>query len=154
MSRRQALAKTAVLLARNTGAELCEDEPVLDSQRNAHFLERRPLQIIRAKGAEVALCVPTRRAAKRLPESTGLEARTIHLLLEADPKTGGFKRGEEHPLGCGLLVVDETSMVDVLLMPALLKALPEQVALLMVGNVDQLSSAEPGQCWRMWSPQE
>ena len=103
------------------------------------------LKIIRAKGVEVALCAPTGRAAKRLTESTGLEGRTIHRLLEADPKTGGFKRGEEHPLDCGLLVVDEASMVDVPLMRALLKALPDQAALLVVGDVDQLPSVGPGQ---------
>ncbi len=103
------------------------------------------LKIIRAKGVEVALCAPTGRAAKRLTESTGLEGRTIHRLLESDPKTGGFKRSEEHPLDCGLLVVDEASMVDVLLMRALLKALPDQAALLVVGDVDQLPSVGPGQ---------
>ena len=103
------------------------------------------LRIIRAKGVAVALCAPTGRAAKRLSESTGLEARTIHRLLETDPKTGGFKRGEAHPLDCDLLVVDEASMVDVLLMRALLKALPDQAALLVVGDVDQLPSVGPGQ---------
>ena len=74
------------------------------------------LKVLGAKGVDVALCAPTGRAAKRLTESTGLVARTIHRLLEADPKTGGFKRGEAHPLDCGLLVVDECSMVDVPLM--------------------------------------
>jgi exodeoxyribonuclease V alpha subunit len=103
------------------------------------------LKIIRAKGIEVALCAPTGRAAKRLTESTGLEGRTIHRLLESDPKTGGFKCCEEHPLDCALLVVDEASMVDVLLMRALLKALPDQAALLIVGDVDQLPSVGPGQ---------
>jgi ATP-dependent exoDNAse (exonuclease V) alpha subunit len=77
------------------------------------------LRILTAKGVEVALCAPTGRAAKRLSESTGLEAQTIHRLLETDPKTGGFKRDEAHPLACDLLVVDETSMVDVPLMRAL-----------------------------------
>ncbi len=103
------------------------------------------LQVLRAKDVEVGLCAPTGRAAKRLSESTGLEARTIHRLLEADPKTGGFKRGEETPLGCELLVVDETSMVDVPLMRALLRALPDEAALLLVGDVDQLPSVGPGQ---------
>jgi exodeoxyribonuclease V alpha subunit len=103
------------------------------------------LQVLRAKGVEVALCAPTGRAAKRLSESTRLEARTIHRLLEADPKTGGFKRGEESPLPCQLLVVDETSMVDVPLMRALLRALPNDAALLLVGDVDQLPSVGPGQ---------
>jgi len=103
------------------------------------------LKVIGAKGVAMALCAPTGRAAKRLSESTGLEARTIHRLLEADPKAGGFKRGEEHPLDCQLLVVDETSMVDVPLMRALLKALPDQAALLLVGDADQLPSVGPGQ---------
>ncbi len=103
------------------------------------------LKVLGAKGVQVALCAPTGRAAKRLTESTGLEGRTIHRLLEADPKTGGFKRGEEHPLECDLLVVDEASMVDVPLMRALLKALPREVALLLVGDVDQLPSVGPGQ---------
>ena len=103
------------------------------------------LQVLGAKGAAVALCAPTGRAAKRLTESTGLDARTIHRLLEADPKTGGFKRGEEHPLACDLLVVDEASMVDVPLMRSLLHALPDRAALLLVGDVDQLPSVGPGQ---------
>ena len=103
------------------------------------------LRVIGAKGVTMALCAPTGRAAKRLSESTGLEARTIHRLLETDPKTGGFKRGEEHPLDCQLLVVDECSMVDVPLMRALLKALPDGAALLLVGDTDQLPSVGPGQ---------
>jgi len=103
------------------------------------------LKVLGAKGVDVALCAPTGRAAKRLTESTGLEARTIHRLLEADPKTGGFKRGEAHPLDCGLLVVDECSMVDVPLMRSLLQALPDRAALLLVGDVDQLPSVGPGQ---------
>ena len=73
----------------------------------------------------------TSRAARRFTESTGLEARTIHRLLETDPKTGGFKRGEARPIDCRLLVVDEGSMVDVPLMRSLLQALPAQAALLL-----------------------
>ena len=65
------------------------------------------------------LCAPTGRAAKRMSEATGLEAKTIHRLLEVDPKGGGFKRGDDKPLNCDLLVVDETSMVDVMLMQAI-----------------------------------
>ena len=65
------------------------------------------LKILARKEVKVAPAAPTGRAAKRLPESTGLEARTIHRLLETDPATGGFKRDEEHPLGLDLLVVDE-----------------------------------------------
>ena len=103
------------------------------------------LKVLGAKGVRVELCAPTGRAAKRLNESTGLEARTIHRLLEADLGTGGFKRGEAHPLDCDLLVVDEASMVDVPLMRALLMALPDTAALLLVGDVDQLPSVGPGQ---------
>ncbi len=103
------------------------------------------LTVLRAKGVAVALCAPTGRAAKRLSESTGLEARTIHRLLEVDPSTGGFRRGVGHPLDCDLLVLDETSTVDVPLMRALLRALPDRAALLIVGDVDQLPSVGPGQ---------
>ena len=80
-----------------------------------------------------------------MTEETGFEARIIHRLLETDPKAGGFKRGTDHPLECDLLVVDETSMVDVLLMQALLKAIPDPAALLIVGDIDQLPSVGPGQ---------
>ena len=103
------------------------------------------LRILAAKDVNMLLCAPTGRAAKRLSEATGLEARTIHRLLEADPRRGGFKRGSDNPLRCDLLVVDETSMVDVMLMQALLKAVPDSAALLLVGDVDQLPSVGPGQ---------
>ena len=103
------------------------------------------LKILRAKNVVIALCAPTGRAAKRLSESTGLETKTIHRLLETDPRTGAFRRTEEDQLDCELLVVDETSMVDVPLMRALLRALPDQAALLLVGDVDQLPSVGPGQ---------
>ncbi len=103
------------------------------------------LRILAAKGTELLLCAPTGRAAKRMTEATGFEARTIHRLLEVDPKSGGFKRGEDNPLDCDLLVVDEASMVDVLLMQALLRALPDRAALLIVGDIDQLPSVGPGQ---------
>ena len=103
------------------------------------------LEILLAKTVAIALCAPTGRAAKRLSESTGLEAKTIHRLLETDTRTGAFRRNEEAQLDCGLLVVDETSMVDVPLMRALLRALPDEAALLLVGDVDQLPSVGPGQ---------
>ena len=103
------------------------------------------LRILGVKGVRMLLCAPTGRAAKRMTETTGLEARTIHRLLEVDPKTGGFKRNEGNCLHCDLLVVDEASMVDVLLMQALLKAVPDNAALLIVGDIDQLPSVGPGQ---------
>ena len=103
------------------------------------------LQILSARTVSVLLCAPTGRAAKRLSESTGLEAKTIHRLLETDPKTGGFRRTAENPLECELLVVDEASMVDVPLMRALISAVPKGSAVLLVGDVDQLPSVGPGQ---------
>jgi exodeoxyribonuclease V alpha subunit len=74
-----------------------------------------------------------------------MEAKTIHRLLEVDPKGGGFKRDNDNPLNCDLLVVDEASMMDVILMQALLKALPDSAAFLIVGDIDQLPSVGPGQ---------
>ena len=103
------------------------------------------LRILIAKGVQVALAAPTGRAAKRMTEQTGLEAKTIHRLLEIDPKHGGFSRTEDNPLTCDLLVVDETSMVDVPLMNALTKAIPPHAGLMLVGDVDQLPSVGPGQ---------
>ena len=103
------------------------------------------LRILAAKGIRLLLCAPTGPAAKRMTEATGFEARTIHRLLEVDPRTGGFKRGEDNPLDCDLLVIDETSMVDVMLMQALLRAVPDQAALLIVGDIDQLPSVGSGQ---------
>ncbi len=91
------------------------------------------------------MCAPTGRAAKRLSESTGQEAKTIHRLLEINPQHGGFSRDEENPLDCDLLVADECSMVDVPIMSALVKAIPQRAALLLVGDVDQLPSVGPGQ---------
>ncbi len=101
------------------------------------------LLILRAKRVVCLLCAPTGRAAKRLSEATGREARTIHRLLAYAPG-GGFTHGPGHPLACDLLVVDECSMVDVPLMHQLLSALPFHASLLLVGDVDQLPSVGPG----------
>jgi exodeoxyribonuclease V alpha subunit len=103
------------------------------------------LRILTVKGVNLLLCAPTGRAAKRMTEATGFGAKTIHRLLEVDPKGGGFKRSGDHPLECDLLVVDETSMVDILVMQALLRAVPDHAALLIVGDIDQLPSVGPGQ---------
>ena len=102
------------------------------------------LLIIQAKHLRVTLCAPTGRAAKRLSESTGLEAKTIHRLLEFDPKSYGFKRGKDNPLDTDLLVIDESSMVDIVLMNKLLSSVPSRAALMIVGDVDQLPSVGPG----------
>lgn len=103
------------------------------------------LTVVRVRGVRLALCAPTGRAAKRLSETTGVEAKTIHRLLEVDPRTGGFRRQESHPLECDLLVVDEMSMVDVPLMHSLLRAVPPRAAVVLVGDVDQLPPVGPGQ---------
>ena len=103
------------------------------------------LKTLAAKRVNIALAAPTGRAAKRLAESSGMEAMTLHRLLETDPKEGGFKRNQENPLNCQLLVIDEASMIDVMLMHATLKALRPDAALLLVGDVDQLPSVGPGQ---------
>jgi exodeoxyribonuclease V alpha subunit len=103
------------------------------------------LQILAAKQLRIQLCAPTGRAAKRMAEATGVEAKTIHRLLEFDPAVYGFRRNSDLPLECDLLVVDETSMVDVPLMASLLAAVPEKAALFLVGDVDQLPSVGPGQ---------
>jgi exodeoxyribonuclease V alpha subunit len=108
-------------------------------------LVRAVLEILTAKGVRPALAAPTGRAAKRLAEATGHEARTLHRLLETDPRTGGFKRGPQRPLDCDLLVVDESSMIDVPLLHALLRAIAPTTALLLIGDVDQLPSVGPGQ---------
>jgi exodeoxyribonuclease V alpha subunit len=103
--------------------------------------------ILRAKKVKCLLCAPTGRAAKRLAETTGIEAKTIHRLLEVQPG-GIFGRRESNPLECELLIVDETSMVDVVLTHHLLRALPPSASLLLVGDVDQLPSVGPGSVLR------
>ena len=102
------------------------------------------LKLVEGRGGRVLLCAPTGRAAKRLSESAQGEARTIHRLLEFDPRHGGFRKDEADPLEVDLLIVDEVSMVDVLLMNHLLKAVPSHAAVLLVGDVDQLPSVGPG----------
>ena len=102
------------------------------------------LKILHAKKVKCLLAAPTGRAAKRLQESTGVEARTIHRLLEFLPSTGAFSRNEKHPLDCDLLILDEVSMVDVPLMHKLLRSLPARAHLILVGDADQLPSVGPG----------
>ena len=105
---------------------------------------RQILNLITHRGAMVQLCAPTGRAAKRLAESTGLEAKTIHRLLEFDPTNGGFKRGQDFPLLCDCLILDEASMLDICLMNSLLKAIEDTCVVIFVGDIDQLPSVGPG----------
>jgi exodeoxyribonuclease V alpha subunit len=102
------------------------------------------LSVLAVKGVQVLLAAPTGRAARRMTEQTGMEAKTVHRLLETDPSTGSFRRDAENPLDADLLVVDEASMLDVPLMHAIMKALPQRMGLLLVGDVDQLPSVGPG----------
>lgn len=102
------------------------------------------LKILAAKQLDILLAAPTGRAAKRMTETTGREAKTIHRLLEFDPQSFGFKRGRDNPLEADLIVIDESSMVDVVLMNKLLAAVPDSAALMIVGDVDQLPSVGPG----------
>ncbi len=102
------------------------------------------LKILLAKKLKAILCAPTGRAAKRLSETSGLTARTIHRLLVFDPKTGKFKHNRNHPLGGDVFVVDETSMIDLPLAHQLVQAIPRHAALILVGDVDQLPSVGPG----------
>lgn len=105
---------------------------------------RAIIDIFAAKNLKVGLCAPTGRAAKRLSESTGREAKTIHRLLEFDAGIGTFKRNKENPLDLELLVVDETSMLDVVLANQLLRAVPAWACVLLVGDRDQLPSVGAG----------
>jgi exodeoxyribonuclease V alpha subunit len=102
------------------------------------------LTIFGRLGIDILLAAPTGRAAKRMSEATGREAKTIHRLLEFSPQKMGFQRNEEHPLKCDLLVIDEASMIDTVLMYQLLKAVPVDATLILVGDVNQLPSVGPG----------
>ncbi|HEY9074746.1 MAG TPA: AAA family ATPase, partial [Desulfobaccales bacterium] len=102
------------------------------------------LDLYQGLGARVMLMAPTGRAAKRLSETTGAPAGTIHRALEFSPQTGGFKRGPAEPLKAEVVVVDETSMVDIYLMYHLLRAIPPSARLILVGDAHQLPAVGPG----------
>ena len=105
------------------------------------------ISALRARGGRILLAAPTGRAAKRLTEATGLEAKTIHRLLEVKPPEG-YQRNEENPLEGDVLIVDECSMIDIMLMYSLLKAIPTGMKLILVGDVDQLPSVGAGNVLR------
>ncbi len=97
----------------------------------------------RMAGCRIILAAPTGRAAKRMSEATGMEAKTIHRLLEYQPAEG-YQKNEENPLEADVLIVDECSMIDIMLMYNLLKALPDSMTLILVGDTDQLPSVGAG----------
>ena len=102
---------------------------------------------LRTAGANILLAAPTGRAAKRLSEATGIEAKTLHRLLEIKPPEG-YARNSENPLEGDVLIVDECSMIDILLMNALLRAVPDSMSLILVGDIDQLPSVGAGNVLR------
>lgn len=102
------------------------------------------IKVFAEVGAKILLAAPTGRAAKRMAETSGREAKTIHRLLEYRPQEDGFARNEDNPLACALLVVDEASMMDTLLFYYLLKAVPLGATVVLVGDVHQLPSVGAG----------
>ena len=102
------------------------------------------LKIFSRRNVRILLAAPTGRAAKRMSETTGHEAKTIHRLLEFSFSKGGFQKNQENPLGCDLLILDEASMIDTILMHHLLKAVPSFATVILVGDVNQLPSVGPG----------
>ena len=152
---------SAEQLEKKTG--ICYDEVQMDAIRKAQaskvmILTGGPgtgkttttqgiIAAYRAMGLRILLAAPTGRAAKRLSEATGMEAKTIHRLLEYNPQDG-YKRNEDQPLEADALIVDECSMIDVILMHNLLKAVPLHMRLVMVGDIDQLPSVGAGNVLR------
>jgi exodeoxyribonuclease V alpha subunit len=108
------------------------------------FTTRTIVALWKAMGKQIALASPTGRAAQRLSEMTGQPAKTLHRLLEFDPKTMGFKRDATHPLDADAIIVDEASMLDLFLANSLVKAVSPRAQLLLVGDCDQLPSVGPG----------
>ena len=108
---------------------------------------RAIIAALKSEGLRVLLAAPTGRAAKRMSEATGMEAKTIHRLLEYNPKDG-YKRNDENPLEGDALIVDECSMIDILLMNSLTKAIPNSMRLILVGDIDQLPSVGAGNVLR------
>ncbi|HUW65717.1 MAG TPA: ATP-dependent RecD-like DNA helicase [Spirochaetia bacterium] len=96
----------------------------------------------------VLLAAPTGRAARRMQEAAGIEAKTIHRLLEYSPQKGGFKRNQDNPLAADVVIIDEASMIDTILMYYLVKAVPLPATLILVGDINQLPSVGPGTVFR------
>ncbi len=105
---------------------------------------RSILEILKKLNLTITLAAPTGRAAKRMNETTGHEAQTIHRLLKNDPKKGGFTHDQKNPLVTDVLILDEASMIDIFLMYSLIKAVPKHALLILVGDTDQLPSVGPG----------
>ena len=135
--------RSAVLTALNEGALVITGGPGTGKTTIIRFITK----VVEEMGLEVALTAPTGRAAKRMSDATGHEAKTIHRLLEYVPGEG-FLRNADDPLYCDMVIVDEMSMVDAALMNALLRAIPVGTRLIMVGDADQLPSVGAGDVLR------
>lgn len=105
------------------------------------------IRILQIMGMHILLAAPTGRAAKRMTETTGMEAKTIHRLLEFKP-SGGYQRNEKNMLDGDVLIIDESSMIDVILMNSLMKAIPPHMKLILIGDIDQLPSVGAGNVLR------
>ncbi|NCT57756.1 MAG: ATP-dependent RecD-like DNA helicase [Legionella sp.] len=152
------IAKAIPMIEKKTGLELSESqheaiEQILKSKVSIMTggpgvgkttIVKSLLGIIEAKSLRISLCAPTGRAAKRLTETTQLEAKTIHRLLEFDMKTYGFKHNQHNLLDLDVLIIDEASMLDIVLFNHLLKAIPLDAAVIFVGDIDQLPSVGSG----------
>jgi exodeoxyribonuclease V alpha subunit len=112
------------------------------------FTTRTIVALWKAMGKRIMLAAPTGRAAQRLKEMTQQEAKTIHRLLEFDPKSMSFSRNDDNPLEADAVVIDEASMLDLFLAGSLIKAIPTDAQLLLVGDIDQLPSVGPGNVLR------
>ena len=107
------------------------------------------LGILQRAKVTFALAAPTGRAAKRMSETSGEDAMTIHRLLEYNPREGGFQRHKDNPVQADVVIVDEASMVDLVLMDHLLCAIDSNTHLILIGDVDQLPSVGPGSVLRI-----
>lgn len=136
-----ATQKDAVALALRSKAMVVTGGPGVGKTT----LVRALLAVYEEAGLKVSLAAPTGRAAKRLSENTGQHASTIHRLLEMSAHSGVFQRDDDYPLETDVVIVDEASMVDVPLLDAVLRALPEEAGIVLVGDADQLPSIGPGQ---------
>ena len=143
----EALQRRTIEKSQTTGAVVITSGPGTGKTTTINAI----IDLLEQSGCKVALCAPTGRAAKRMSEVTGREAKTIHRLLETDfanPTSLQFKRNEKNPLNAGAVIVDETSMVDIPLMRSLICALKMNCRLILVGDSDQLPSVGPGNVLR------
>lgn len=133
------IQKAAIRLAERSKVMVLTGGPGTGKTTTTHGI----INLFKHSGMEVLLTAPTGRAAKRMSEATGMEAKTIHRLLECKPPEG-YKKNEDNPLEGDVLIIDEASMIDIILMYNLLKAIPDHMILIIVGDTDQLPSVGAG----------